>query len=198
MTPPWHALSLLNKYFLGIESRIPTLPEGVFLDNRFPIYIDPSCHIEPGVFIKGPCYLGPKTQVRHGAYLRGHVITGKECVIGHCSEVKNSIFLQGAKAAHFAYVGDSLLGAHVNLGAGVRCANFRLDQSNIFIRWEDKIIDTQRTKLGAIIGDHVQVGCNTVLNPGTLIGPRSQISPCLSISSVIGPNEKITTSHKKV
>ncbi|EPP34749.1 bacterial transferase hexapeptide family protein [Chlamydia ibidis] len=175
----WDILSLIKKklsshIFSGIHG---TVESGVYLKNPETIEISKDAYVESGAYIVGPCILGPGTQVRHGAYLRGGVITGSCCVIGHCTEVKNAYFGHYAKAAHFAYIGDSVLSAEVNLGAGVRCANFRLDGKEIFAIAENEKIPTNLRKVGAFLGKKVSVGCNVVINPGHCIPAYSKIHP---------------------
>ena len=175
----WSILTLLEKKlsshtFSGILGH---LESGVYLKNAETIEIQEGAYVESGAYICGPCIIGPYTQVRHGAYIRGGVITGAHSVVGHCSEIKNSYLGHHVKAAHFAYVGDSVLGARVNLGAGVRCANFRLDGKTVFFRYSGERYDTQRKKLGAFLGRGVSVGCNTVLNPGWSVVSTTKILP---------------------
>ncbi len=177
--PVWAALGRLQEYLEGwgacqIESAVP---EGVFLVNRERISIGKGVVIEPGAYIEGPCLVGAGSAIRHGAYLRGGVILGEGCTVGHAAEVKHSILLDGAAATHFTYVGDSILGRNVNLGAGVKCANLRLDRKEVTVRWEGQKGATGLRKMGAIVGDGCQVGCNSVLNPGTLLKPGSLLRP---------------------
>jgi NDP-sugar pyrophosphorylase family protein len=139
--------------------------------------------IEPGAFIKSPTIIGDRTEVRHGAYIRGNCLIGRNCVVGHVTEVKHSIFLNGAKAGHFAYLGDSILGNLVNLGAGTKLANLRFIKGNIAIITPDGQFETGLRKLGAILGDNVQTGCNSVTNPGTLLGKRSMVIPNTTVPS---------------
>lgn len=179
----WDVISRIEPYLkakkLGkINSAIPN---AVFLENENLISIGSNCIIEKGSYIKGPCIIGDNCQIRHGAYIRGNFICGNGCVIGHCSEVKNSIFLNFVHAAHFAYVGDSILGNKVNLGAGVKCANFRLDGKEIIV----KSIKTNLIKLGAIIGDGTQIGCNAVLSPATFICKNTFCYPCSHVKGFI-------------
>lgn len=184
---PWEALLALKKY-LAAYSFIPVNPADfpqTYLIHPETISIGQGTVLEPGAYIHGPCILGEGCVVRHGAYLRGHVIAGNRCVLGHDSEIKNSIFLDDVAAAHFAYVGDSILGNHVNLGAGTKCANLRLDRGLIKIHTPQEMYATQMKKLGALIGDYAQLGCNSVTNPGTLIGPHALIAPCLNVGGVI-------------
>lgn len=186
-SPVWISLSLLASYLdeWSDWNKLSKISKEVYLEDAEHIYIGKDTHIESGAFIKGPCIIGNNCQIRHGAYIRGNVITGDNCVIGHATEVKNSILLNHASAAHFAYVGDSILGNNVNLGAGVKCANFRLDRKEIsFFSGEEKI-KTGLMKLGAIIGDNVQIGCNAVLSPATFIKKDCICYPCLNISGHI-------------
>jgi bifunctional N-acetylglucosamine-1-phosphate-uridyltransferase/glucosamine-1-phosphate-acetyltransferase GlmU-like protein len=133
--------------------------------------------VESGAMIKSPTIIGDRTEVRQGAYLRGYCLSGKSCVLGHTTEVKHSILLDNAKAGHFAYLGDSILGENVNLGAGTKFANLRFFGGNIHIKTQEGLIDTGRRKLGAILGDETQTGCNSVTSPGTMIGKNSFILP---------------------
>ncbi len=187
LTFVWEALPKIGPYLksqaLG-EIEV-TVPAGVHLVNPELISIGKGTVLEPGAYIKGPCLIGANCTVRHGAYIRGDLIAGDGCVIGHDSEIKNAILLNGAHAAHFAYVGDSILGNQVNLGAGVKCANLKLDNSPVAIHHEGQRIATGLRKFGAIIGDGTQIGCNSVTNPGTLIGRQVLCFPCLNLGGVI-------------
>lgn len=194
---PWEALLHLKAY---LDSQSLGRMEGdisssAYLVNSSKISIGKGSRIEPGAYIEGPCILGANTVVRHGAYIRGYVIAGDNCVIGHDTEVKHSILLNQVHAAHFNYIGDSLLGNEVNLGAGSKCANFRFDHGLISIHHEGKKIATALKKLGAIIGDKAQLGCNCVTNPGTLIGKGAFCSPCLNITGYIPPNTLVSPSQ---
>jgi NDP-sugar pyrophosphorylase family protein len=170
----WDALKLLGDYLdqITVPDILGQVMEGAFLLDE-KIHIGPGSEVEPGAVIKGPTYIGASTQVRQGAYVRGNVLVGDHCVVGHSTEIKNSILLNHAHAAHFAYVGDCILGNHVNLGAGSRLANLKLDRSNVTILVREQLFDTGLRKLGAILGDRVEIGCNAVSNPGTLMGPGS-------------------------
>ena len=144
------------------------------------VYIEDSCSIEPYSYIKGPAYIGKGTEVRHGAYIRGYCYIGRDCVIGHSTEVKESIFFDKAKAGHFAYVGNSLLGSNVNLGAGTKLANLKLKKNLVYYKdpFSGERISSGLKKFGAIMGDSVATGCNSVLSPGSLLFPGSSILPC--------------------
>ena len=136
-----------------------------------------SVLIESGALIKSPAIIGDNTEIRQGAYLRGYCLVGKRCVVGHVTEVKHAIFMDDAKAGHFAYLGDSILGNDVNLGAGTKLANLRFTSGDVQVRCNGETIATGLRKLGAILGDQVQTGCNSVTNPGTLMGRRSILMP---------------------
>src|SRR5579872_6009429 len=191
--PVWSALFLLSEYLnrsaLGkIEIKIP---KGVHLENRELISIGKGTVIEPGVYIKGPCIIGKNCVIRHGAYIRESVVMGDSCVIGHSAELKHSILLDSAHAAHFVYVGDSILGNSVNLGAGVKCANVRLDKREVQFTFEGKKFKTGLKKAGAILGDGAQIGCNCVLNPGTLIGKECVSYPLVNLGGYFPARSKI-------
>ncbi len=133
--------------------------------------------IEAGAMIKSPAIIGDNCEIRQGAYLRGYCLAGEGCVLGHATEVKHSIFLNGAKAGHFAYLGDSILGAEANMGAGTKFANLRFLPGNVTLSLEEGNIDTGLRKFGAILGDYCQTGCNSVTNPGTIMGKKTMLMP---------------------
>ncbi len=147
--------------------------------------------IEGGALIKSPAIIGECTEVRQGAYLRGYCLTGKRCVVGHTTEVKHSIFLNDAKAGHFAYLGDSILGQDANLGAGTKFANLKFLGDNISIRTDSGMVDTGRRKFGAILGDQAQTGCNSVTNPGTIIAKGGILMPNTTAPSGYHPPKNI-------
>lgn len=197
---PWEALGRLKGYLASARlGKIEThVPSSAYLVKPELISIGAGTVIEPGAYIEGPCIIGKNCTVRHGAYIRGDVVIGDNCVVGHDTEVKHSIFLDGACAAHFNYVGDSILGNKVNLGAGVKCANLRLDHQNIFVAFQNEKIDTKLQKLGAIVGDGAQVGCNCVINPGTILGKNSFCFPCLNVYGFIPENGKVKPAMKNI
>ncbi len=188
----------------ALESYLKSLPLGIidgevskdaYLVNPHLISIGKGTVIEPGAYIKGPCFLGNNCTVRHGAYIRGNVIAGNHCVIGHDTEIKHSIMLDHAHAAHFAYVGDTILGNGVNLGAGTICANLLLEGNKITVHGPEGRVETGMRKFGAIIGDNTQIGCNTVTNPGTLIGKDVHCYPTLNVGGFI-PSQSLVKGQK--
>jgi bifunctional N-acetylglucosamine-1-phosphate-uridyltransferase/glucosamine-1-phosphate-acetyltransferase GlmU-like protein len=147
--------------------------------------------VESGAFITGPTVLGDCSEVRQGAYLRGNCLVGKRCVVGHVTEVKHTIFLDDAKAGHFAYLGDSILGNQVNLGAGTKMANLRFVKGNVRVRTPAGTLDSGLRKFGAVLGDQVQTGCNSVTSPGTVIGRRSFLLPNTTAPSGYHPDNSM-------
>ena len=188
----WHGLDRLGGWLEALiaghqgERLLGRVEEGAVLVGD-DILLGEGSVIEPGAYVKGPCVLGRGVEVRHGAYLRGGVLVSDGCVVGHATEAKNSVFLEGAKAGHFAYVGDSILGLGVNLGAGTKLANLKLAGDEVVVRRGPERLPTGRRKLGAILGDGVQTGCNSVTNPGTILGPRSTLLPCAVASGAHPP-----------
>jgi len=191
---PWEALLRLNSYLSSYRgvSVDPTSFPGVYFKNPESIFIGKDVQIEPGTFIQGPCIIGDFSTIRHGAYIRGGVIAGKHCILGHSSEFKDSILLDYASAAHFNYVGNSILGNRVNLGAGVKCANFRLDGKEISVLFGGKRVSTGMRKLGALIGDGSSIGCNCVLSPGTLLEKGVSSLPLTHVHGFVPFKNSIT------
>lgn len=194
----WEALLKISSYLQAQElGKIEvSIPAGAFLEDKHQISIGKGTVIEPGCFIRGPCLIGENCTIRHGAYIRGDVLSGDGCVIGHDTEIKNTLMLDGAHAAHFAYLGDSILGNNVNLGAGTKCANLKLDNSQITIFSNGERIATGLRKFGAIIGDKSQLGCNSVSNPGSLIGQNVQVYPCTNFGGCVPSNSKVRSDAK--
>lgn len=195
----WLVLPNIESYVrnLKLGELRGTISPSAYLVNPESISIGEGSVVEPGAYIQGPCWIGKNCTIRHGAYIRGSVLTGDHCVIGHDTEVKNAVFLNHAHAAHFAYVGDSILGNYVNLGAGTKCANFKLDQGKIAINYEGQKIATGLRKFGAIIGDYTQLGCNSVTNPGTIIGSYVRCYPCVNFGGVI-PSHSVIKSEARI
>jgi NDP-sugar pyrophosphorylase family protein len=169
--------------FVASELKIPP---GVHIEGH--VWLHPSVKLPPFATLIGPAYIGAKTEIRPGAYLRGNVIAGERCVLGNSSEFKNCLLLDAVNAPHFNYVGDSILGNGAHLGAGVICSNLRLDQGEVILRLPAGDVATGLRKFGAVLGDKAEVGCNSVLNPGTLLGPRALIAPCTSFGGYLAAN----------
>ena len=191
--PVWSALHHLKNYLKSISFQIKiNIPSGVHLVNPEMIYIDEGTFLEPNVMIEGPCVIGKNCRIRHGAYIRENTLMGDGCQIGHAAEIKHSILLNKAFVTHFVYVGDSIIGHRANLGAGVKCANLRLDRKEVSLWIGGKKYNTGLKKLGAIIGDDSQIGCNSVLNPGTLLEKGSICYPLSNVSGTIQSPARIS------
>jgi len=181
----WDALKKIKAYVARhgrSELRNQCLGRAWIAEN---VIIGEGTVVEDGVMIKGPAIIGKNCQIRHNAYIREDVIIGDGCVIGNACEFKNALLFNQAQVPHFSYVGDSILGYKAHLGAGVKISNLKLTPGNIGVEWEEKCIDTGLRKFGAMIGDHAEVGCNAVLNPGTVLGRDALVYPNTSWRGVL-------------
>jgi NDP-sugar pyrophosphorylase family protein len=163
-----------------------SIPPGLTIGEH--VYIHDSVRLPPYGVIQGPCYIGKDTEIRPGAFIRKNVIIGQRCVIGNVTELKNCLLLNDVKLPHFNYAGDSVLGNNVHFGAGVIASNFRFDKEEVEV-WLPPLGKTRTGlyKLGALVGDHVSVGCQTVLQPGTIITPKIAIYPLSAIRGTVLP-----------
>ena len=184
----WDVLRKIQAYLL--EQLRPSLHnrcEGVaFIGEK--VFIGEGTLVEDGAMIKGPAIIGRNCQIRHNAYVREDVIIGDNCIVGNSCEVKNSLLFNEACAPHFNYIGDSVLGYQAHLGAGVKISNFKLVAGNITVEVGGKPFDTGLRKFGALVGDQADIGCNTVLNPGSIIGRGSAIYPNTNWRGVLPAN----------
>lgn len=181
---PWEALE-------GIESLIQSLGAGLggdYIQWEPGVWVHKTAQIAPSAYLGAPCIIGANTEVRHCAFIRGAVLVGADCVVGNSVELKNAILFDGAQIPHFNYVGDSIIGAHAHMGAGAVTSNFRADAGLVTIRSHEEQIATGSQKVGAMLGDHVEVGCNAVLNPGTVVGKNSVIYPTSCVRGVVPEN----------
>lgn len=162
------------------------------------VYVAPGARIEANAVIVGPAWIGSGTHVRSGAYLRENVIVGDHCVLGNSSEFKNCLLFNRCEVPHFNYVGDSILGFRAHLGAGVICSNVRLDRASVKVRdGEGGFLDSGLRKFGAIVGDRTEIGCNSVLSPGSILGRDCIIYPLTSWQGVLPPH-RIAKSHGEI
>jgi NDP-sugar pyrophosphorylase family protein len=165
------------------------------------IWIAKSAKVAPSASITGPCIIGEDTEVRHCAFIRGNALIGDGCVVGNSTELKNVILFDGVQVPHYNYVGDSILGYRSHMGAGSITSNVKGDKSLVVIKNGDERIETGRKKVGAMLGDFAEIGCGCVLNPGTVIGPRTQVYPLTSVRGVLPPDsickDKDTVVQKK-
>ena len=208
----WEVLGRIESYLARtIGSRLQPdikahIEEGVTIVSRDAIYIGEDTTVESVAYIAGPAIIGKKCQIRHGAYIRGNVVVGDSCVIGHATEIKNAVMLNGSHAPHFAYVGDSILGNRVNLGAGTKLSNLSLfsekdstgKRSTVRIEIEGKVYDTGLSKFGCILGDDAQTGCNVVTNPGCLVGQRTIVYSNVSLRKGYYPPDEVVKLRQKL
>ena len=184
-TPVWSALSKIEGYLRfalkpGIKGAVhhsAAVGEQVFLDE--------GVVVEPGAVIKGPAWIGRGTHIRSGCYIRENVVVGEGCVMGNSCEFKNCVLFDGCEVPHFNYVGDSILGHRAHLGAGVILSNVKLDRKEVVVRDGSERHKTGLRKFSAVIGDHAEIGCNSVISPGTLIGRKSIIYPLANFSGIL-------------
>jgi len=184
----WEALAKLEAYLAA--SVRPAL-HNVCIGDAFigdQVFIGKGTVVEDGAMIKGPVIIGQNCQIRHNAYVRENVIVGDNCVVGNSCELKNTILFNHAAVPHFNYVGDSILGYRAHLGAGVKISNLKLSNGPVVVEFEGKRIDTGLRKFGALLGDNTDIGCNAVLNPGSIIGRGSAIYPNVNWRGILPPD----------
>jgi len=169
------------------------MPGAVLADDG--LEIGAGALVESGALLKGPAVIGPRSEVRQGAYVRGAVWSAPGAVIGHATEAKNTLLFPGAKAGHFAYLGDSLLGREVNLGAGTKLANLKMTKSPYLYRVDGKELEVRRSKFGAVLGDGTVTGCNAVTNPGVLLGRKVKVLPNVTVPPGCYPTRTVIRSR---
>ncbi len=185
-TYPWEALNGIGDM---IRSLGETLDPGIYEKKGEDIWIAKSASIHPNVGdIKGPCIIGENTELRPGAFIRGKVLVGNDCVVGNSVELKNVILFNHVQVPHLSYVGDSIFGHYAHMGAGSTVSNVKQDKSLVTVKAGEEKIETGLKKFGAMLGDHVEVGCNSVLNPGTVVGRNSNIYTLVRVRGVVPAN----------
>ncbi len=182
---PWQALKGISNF---IKETGKNLPKDEYEEVFHEVWIHKEAKIAPTAYIGAPCIIGKDTEVRHCAFIRGSALVGEGCVIGNSTEVKNAIIFDCVQVPHYNYVGDSILGYKSHLGAGAVTSNVKSDKTLVKVKNGDKIIETGLKKFGAMVGDGVEVGCNSVLNPGTVIGRNTNIYPLSRVRGVIKEN----------
>ena len=182
-TYPWEALSDLADCIRALGAQL----DSEYLPFGPEVWVHRTAHVAPTASITGPCIIGPEAEVRHCAFIRGGALVGAHCVVGNSVELKNVVLFDYVQTPHYNYVGDSILGGHAHMGAGSITSNVKSDKTLVVIREGEERMPTQRKKVGAILGSYVEVGCNSVLNPGTVIGPHSNVYPTSSVRGTIPP-----------
>lgn len=191
---PWQALSSIKGLILELGSN---LSADEYYSPEENIWIHKSATVATTACIGAPCIIGENTEVRHCAFIRGSVLVGKNCVVGNSTEIKNAILFDNVQVPHYNYVGDSILGYKSHMGAGSVTSNVKSDKTLVVLRSKDERYETGLKKFGAILGDFVEVGCNSVLNPGTVIGRNTNIYPLSSVRGEI-PADSIYKSAEKI
>ncbi len=179
---PWQALPFIGEWILKIGA---TLPADLYDHPQDNVWIAKSARVAASASLTGPLIIGENTEVRHCAFIRGNALVGDGAVVGNSTELKNVILFDGVQVPHYNYVGDSILGYHAHLGAGALTSNVKSDKKNVVVRAEGKEIETGRKKVGAMVGDDVEVGCGSVLNPGTVIGRGASVYPLSSVRGFV-------------
>lgn len=179
---PWEALADIGEFILALG---PTLSPAEYDRVQENVWIARATEIYPTACIKGPCIIGPGTEIRPGAFIRGNALVGAGCVVGNSTELKNVILFDGVQVPHYNYVGDSILGYKAHMGAGSITSNVKSDKTLVVVKDGEGAIPTGRKKVGALLGDRVEIGCNSVLNPGTVVGRDSSVYPLSSVRGVI-------------
>ena len=182
VTYPWEVLPKIHDFILTLGEG---LPEDVFEKRGEDIWIAKSAKVAPTACLNGPLIIDEEAEVRHCAFIRGNAIVGKGAVVGNSTELKNVVLFNKVQVPHYNYVGDSILGYKSHMGAGSITSNVKSDKTLVVVKGEGITIETGLKKMGAMLGDHVEVGCNSVLNPGTIIGRNSNIYPVSCVRGVI-------------
>ena len=171
---PWEALDGIKELIISLGGKL----SGEEYDEVSPqVWVHKTATVAPTAFLGAPCIIGAETEVRHCAFIRGSALVGKKCVVGNSVELKNVILFDNVQTPHYNYVGDSILGYKSHMGAGSITSNVKSDKTLVTVKNGAERIETGRKKFGAILGDHVEVGCNSVLNPGTILGRRASVYP---------------------
>lgn len=186
-TYPWEALKGIKELIIEIGK---SLPKDEYDEVKENVWVHKSAHVFESAYLGAPCIIGKNTEVRHCAFIRGSALVGEDCVVGNSCELKNVILFDHVQTPHYNYVGDSILGYYSHMGAGSITSNVKSDKKLVVVhdRVNSEEIETGLKKFGAMLGDHVEVGCNSVLNPGTVIGRNSRVYPTSCVRGVIPEN----------
>ena len=182
---PWEVLKSIGDFIVELGNKLPEDEYRKVGDN---IWIAKDAKVFDSAYINGPCIIDHDSEVRQCAFIRGNAIVGKNCVVGNSTELKNVVLFNNVQVPHYNYVGDSVLGYKSHMGAGSITSNVKSDKTLVTVKCDDEKIETGLKKFGAMLGDNVEVGCNSVLNPGTVIGPNSNIYPLSMVRGVVPAN----------
>lgn len=185
VTYPWEALGFIKETILKLGAALPTEEYDKVGED---VWIAKDAKVAPTAFINGPAIIGHRTEVRHCAFIRGSALVGDDCVVGNSTELKNVILFDRVQVPHYNYVGDSILGYRSHMGAGSITSNVKSDKTLVTVRCDEQRLETGLKKFGAILGDCVEIGCGSVLNPGTVIGRESNVYPLSMVRGTVEAN----------
>jgi NDP-sugar pyrophosphorylase family protein len=191
---PWEALKGIKELIIAIGNK---LSPDEYDNPSENVWVHKTAKVFPSAYLGAPCIIGPDTEVRHCAFIRGSALVGAGCVVGNSVELKNVILFDGVQTPHYNYVGDSILGYKSHMGAGSITSNVKSDKTNVVIKSGSEKLETGIKKIGAMLGDFVEVGCNSVLNPGTVIGRDSNVYPTSCVRGTI-PEKSIWKNNGKI
>lgn len=192
---PWEVLEEIKAFILTLGEQ---LPKEEYDNPQEGVWIAKDATVFPSAYIAGPCIIDHQAEIRHCAFIRGSAIIGKGAVVGNSTELKNVVLFDGVQVPHYNYVGDSILGYKAHMGAGSITSNVKGDKKLVVIKNGDELIPTNRKKVGAILGDYAEIGCGSVLNPGTIIGRNTQVYPLCSVRGVVPANSMYKAGDKIV
>lgn len=193
-TYPWEALKGISELIISLGKN---LDPNEYDNPSENVWVHKTAKVFPSAYLGAPCIIGANTEVRHCAFIRGSALVGENCVVGNSAELKNVIIFDNVQTPHYNYVGDSILGYKSHMGAGSITSNVKSDKTNVVIKSADEQLETGIKKIGAMLGDYVEVGCNSVLNPGTVIGRDSNVYPVSCVRGVI-PENSIYKEARKI
>ncbi|OHE70591.1 MAG: UDP-N-acetylglucosamine diphosphorylase [Verrucomicrobia bacterium GWC2_42_7] len=196
--PVWEWLPLikvaLENFDFSAQDSLKDIPPGVSINGK--VYIHPTVNLPPFAAINGPAYIGAHTEIRPGCYIRGNVIVGEGCILGNSCEYKNCLLMDHVETPHYNYVGDSILGSRSHLGAGVILANLRLDRAEVKVKTASGLVSTGLRKFGAILGERAEVGCNAVIQPGSILGRHSVVMSTMAFSGILPDNHVALSTER--
>ena len=184
-TYPWEALAGISQFIIELGGK---LSKDDYTEVSPQVWVHKTAKVAPTAFLGSPCIIGANTEVRHCAFIRGSALVGENCVVGNSAELKNVILFDNVQTPHYNYVGDSILGFHSHMGAGSITSNVKSDKTLVVIHNGGEVIETGLKKMGSMLGDYVEVGCNSVMNPGTVIGRNTNIYPLSRVRGVVPAN----------
>ena len=184
-TYPWEALDGIRDLILRLQAG---LDREEYEEREPGVFVHKTATVAPTAYLGAPCIIGAKTEVRHGAYIRGSALVGEGCVVGNSVELKNVILFDGVQTPHYNYVGDSILGYRSHMGAGSVTSNVKSDKTDVTVRDGAQTVAPGRRKMGAMLGDYAEIGCNSVLNPGTIVGRHANVYPLSCVRGTVPPD----------